>query len=195
MWLKNWFDTGNHIKHIWIHHHGTMGRQGLDLRRVALNHSHFPNHGSVIELDAVGRQFEPYLTTGCVCTAAPLWCSLGCQSLNICGLIKLLRSQPWYLIKICLILRWVSNVINQCCKLYYINSAYVIFEVHITNSGVHCGWSRNISSSWTNHTGLGIFITQIPEAWVWVGLSDDSDVTSHRRWHHYMIYRVLSPGP
>ena len=31
----------------------------------------------VVELDAVGREFEPYLTTGCVCAAAPLWCGLG----------------------------------------------------------------------------------------------------------------------
>ena len=30
-----------------------------------------------VELDAVGRQFEPYLTAGCT-TAAPLWCGLGC---------------------------------------------------------------------------------------------------------------------
>ena len=29
-----------------------------------------------IELDAVGRQFELYLTAGCVCTAAPLWCTV-----------------------------------------------------------------------------------------------------------------------
>ena len=33
------------------------------------------------ELDAVGRQFEPYLTAFCVCTlAAPLWCGLRCCS-------------------------------------------------------------------------------------------------------------------
>ena len=53
----------------------------------------------VIELDAVGRQFDPYLTTGCVCMAAPLWCGLGCRSLNspirYGGLIKLRRSPPF----------------------------------------------------------------------------------------------------
>ena len=34
-----------------------------------------------LELDAVGRQFEPYLTAGCVCMLlAPfkLWCDQGC---------------------------------------------------------------------------------------------------------------------
>ena len=50
--------------------------------------------GNVIELNAGGRQFEPYLTTGCVCTA-PLWYGLGCCSLNSRGLIKLLRSPPF----------------------------------------------------------------------------------------------------
>ena len=34
--------------------------------------------GQEIELDSVGRQFEPYLTAGCVCMlVAPLWCDLG----------------------------------------------------------------------------------------------------------------------
>ena len=43
----------------------------------------------VIELDAVGRQFEPYLTTF-------LWCGLGCRSLNSRGLIKLRRSPSFF---------------------------------------------------------------------------------------------------
>ena len=31
-----------------------------------------------IELDAVGSQFKPYLTAGCVCMlVVPLWCDLG----------------------------------------------------------------------------------------------------------------------
>ena len=35
--------------------------------------------GKDIELNAVGRQFWPYLTAGCVCTLeAHLWCDLGC---------------------------------------------------------------------------------------------------------------------
>ena len=34
--------------------------------------------GKDIELDAVGCEFEPYFTGGCVFTAAPLWCGLGC---------------------------------------------------------------------------------------------------------------------
>ena len=50
--------------------------------------------GNAIELDAVGSQLEPDLTTVCVCTAAPLWCGLGCQSLNSSGLIKLQLSLP-----------------------------------------------------------------------------------------------------
>ena len=33
--------------------------------------------GKDLEVDAVARHFEPYLTTGCVCTAVPLWCGLG----------------------------------------------------------------------------------------------------------------------
>ena len=51
----------------------------------------------VIELDAVGCQFEPYLTTGCVCTATPLWCGLGCRSRNSHCLIKP-RSLPFTLL-------------------------------------------------------------------------------------------------
>ena len=39
--------------------------------------------GKDIELDAVGRQFEPYLAAVCVCTAAPLWCHLGCCSRRV----------------------------------------------------------------------------------------------------------------
>ena len=34
--------------------------------------------GKDTELDAVARQFEPYLKAGCACTGAPLWCGLGC---------------------------------------------------------------------------------------------------------------------
>ena len=37
----------------------------------------------MIVLDAVSRQFKPCLTTGCVCTAAPLWCGLGCCFLTV----------------------------------------------------------------------------------------------------------------
>ena len=54
----------------------------------------------VIELDAVGRQFEPYLTTGCMCTATvrtPLRCGLGCRSLHSRGLIKLRQLPPFFL--------------------------------------------------------------------------------------------------
>ena len=37
--------------------------------------------GKDIELDAVGRKFEPYLTAGCVyMPVAPLWSDLGCCS-------------------------------------------------------------------------------------------------------------------
>ena len=37
--------------------------------------------GKGMELYAVGLQFEPRLTAGCVCTAAaPLLCGLGCRS-------------------------------------------------------------------------------------------------------------------
>ena len=50
--------------------------------------------GNIVELDAVGCQFKPYLTTGCMCTVAPLWCGLECCSLNSHGLIKLLLSLP-----------------------------------------------------------------------------------------------------
>ena len=39
--------------------------------------------GNDIELDAVGRQFQPYLTAGGVCTAGPLWCGLGCCSRTV----------------------------------------------------------------------------------------------------------------
>ena len=53
--------------------------------------------GNVIEPDAVGRQFEPCLTTGCACTATPLWSGLGCRSLNRRGLIKLRRSLAYVL--------------------------------------------------------------------------------------------------
>ena len=35
--------------------------------------------GKDIELDAVGRQFEPYLAAGCACMlAGPVWCDLRC---------------------------------------------------------------------------------------------------------------------
>ena len=34
--------------------------------------------GKDTELDAVARQFEPYLNARCVCMAAPWWCGLGC---------------------------------------------------------------------------------------------------------------------
>ena len=40
--------------------------------------------GKDIELDAVGRQFKPYLTAGCVCMlVAPLWCDLRCCSRTV----------------------------------------------------------------------------------------------------------------
>ena len=40
--------------------------------------------GLDIKLDAVGRQFEPYLDAGCVCMLlAPLWCDLGCCSRTV----------------------------------------------------------------------------------------------------------------
>ena len=40
--------------------------------------------GKDILLDAVGRQFEPYLTARCVCMLeAPLWCDLGCCSRTV----------------------------------------------------------------------------------------------------------------
>ena len=61
---------------------------------------------NVIELDAVGRQFEPYFTTGCVCVAVPLWCGLGCRSLHSRGLIKLQRSQHLILQRLLLAELW-----------------------------------------------------------------------------------------
>ena len=47
--------------------------------------------GKDTELDAVARQFEPYLKAGCACTGAPLWCGLGCV-LEQSWLRKLRRS-------------------------------------------------------------------------------------------------------
>ena len=36
-----------------------------------------------VELDAIGRQFELYLSASCVCTAESLWCGPGCCSRTV----------------------------------------------------------------------------------------------------------------
>ena len=51
--------------------------------------------GKDIELDAVGRQFEPYLTTECVCMlVATLWCDLGCCSRTVVVQLQVIKLRP-----------------------------------------------------------------------------------------------------
>ena len=55
-----------------------------------------------IELKAVCRQFEPYLTTGCVCIlVVPLWCDLRCYSQAVVVIQKFkLLQKPAFLLYI-----------------------------------------------------------------------------------------------
>ena len=58
--------------------------------------------GKDIELDAVSRHVEPYLTAGCVCMlVAPLWCDLGCCYRTVVVMkaadnLSLMRNSPYF---------------------------------------------------------------------------------------------------
>ena len=64
--------------------------------------------GKDIELDAIGHQFKPYFTTGCVCMlVAPLWSDLGSCSRTV--VVKAVANSAEDMLVPC----WSSSLASQ----------------------------------------------------------------------------------
>ena len=83
------------------------GTEYYYLHHSISNSGHSTFASRIYARDRLGRQqrtaqellcvcFFSSRISGCVCTAAPLWCGLGCRPLNIRDLIKLRQFPPFY---------------------------------------------------------------------------------------------------